>query len=301
MLGALKICISAILLLRNLVLAAPTVEGRSVSSTDLQNFNLFEQYSCAAYNSKNFQQNGTPPTGTAISCQPSKCPLVQAAKTTLLTEFAIPGIIVEDDADATGFVAVDETNHLVVLSFRGSVTASNWITNAQIEFYQTELCDNCQAHLGFWHSWISVRSQVLDTLTAGNLFPSHKLIVTGHSLGGAIATLAISELRYLGYNATLYTFGAPMAGNQELATYISNQPGGNYRITHFNDPVPLLPPPSLGFAHTAPEYWISSGNNDPVVPDVVHYFPRGRGTSEIDLLTVDTDDHLWYFGEITAC
>jgi hypothetical protein len=176
-----------------------------VSPLVLHDFNLFGQYSCAAYNPKNFQKNESPPKGTAITCQSGKCPLVQAAKTNIITEFAIPSAFTSDP-DATGFVVSDETNHLVVLAFRGWADISNWITNAQVLFYDPGFCENCQVHLGFWHAWTSVREKVLRALIARNL--TYKIIVTGHSLGGAIGTLAAAELRHLGYDVTLVSLGA---------------------------------------------------------------------------------------------
>jgi len=103
-------------------------------------------------------------------------------------------------------VVSDETNHLVVVSFRGSADISNWITNAQILFDDLGMCNNCQVHLGFWNAWTSVRDKVWSALIAINL--TYKIIVTGHSLGGAIATLAAADLRDMGYDVALVSLGA---------------------------------------------------------------------------------------------
>lgn len=37
--------------------------------------------------------------------------------------------------------------------------------------------------------------------------PQNRIIIVGHSMGGALATLAAASLRYKGYNLDLYTFG----------------------------------------------------------------------------------------------
>lgn len=122
----------------------------------------------------------------------------------MLAEFSDPGI-----TDVTGFVAADEANHFIVVSFRGSDSIDNWIADFTPEFFDVhdELqCDGCQAHLGFWASWVTARNQILDTLdkTIDTYpYPKYKIVVTGHSYGGAVATLAAAQLRYLGFDVAL--------------------------------------------------------------------------------------------------
>lgn len=62
-------------------------------------------------------------------------------------------------------------------------------------------------------------------------------------------------------NVTTYTYGAPRVGNEAFAKFISEQGDRNYRITHFNDLVPVVP--SFGwpwyFRHVEPEYWLRQG------------------------------------------
>lgn len=100
--------------------------------------------------------------------------------------------------------------------------------------------------------------------------PDYKLVITGHSLGGAVATLAAAVFRKQGLELTLYTFGSPRVGNEALAKYISAS-GTNFRVTHLNDPVPRLPPLTLGYRHIEPEYHIFSGDA-PVGPENIKVF-----------------------------
>lgn len=48
-------------------------------------------------------------------------------------------------------------------------------------------------------------------------------------------------------------------GNQAFAKFVLEQGDRNYRITHFNDPVPIIPPFWKGWRHVEPEYWLRGG------------------------------------------
>lgn len=141
--------------------------------------------------------------------------------------------------------------------------------------------------------------------TAAASHPGNRVIVTGHSLGGAIADFAAAEIRKSGVTADLYTYGAPRIGGKALSDFITNQNmGGNFRVTHRNDPVPRLPPVVLGFVHISPEYFISTPNN--VVPtpnDITKYSGSINllGNSGNNPLNTDLSAHGWYFNSISAC
>lgn len=53
--------------------------------------------------------------------------------------------------------------------------------------------------------------------------------------------------------------GSPRVGNLAFAKFVTEQTGAEYRATHYDDPVPRLPPIVLGYYHTSPEYWLEAG------------------------------------------
>lgn len=277
-------------------LAFPVMEDRGVPQVDAQllsTFALMEQYALAAYCPTNYNS-----PGDKVSCSSKNCPLVQSANTITLAEFNS-----DLATDVTGFVAADDTNRLIVISFRGSHSLDNWITNLQLDLIKTDLCPGCTAHHGFWQSWLDSRKAVLDAIKgSANTRPGYKIVATGHSLGGAIASIAAAQLRNGGYDVALYTFGAPRIAGSKLSDYISGQKGGNYRITHWNDPIPRLPPLTMGYVHITPEYYINKADTRGIKPKDIKIYEGSinlRGNAA--WLVTDIGAHLFYFGSITEC
>jgi pimeloyl-ACP methyl ester carboxylesterase len=144
-------------------------------------------------------------------------------------------------------------------------------------------CNNCTVHMGFLASWRSARSAVLPLLkTLKKDHPGYPIWLIGHSLGGAVAALAALELRVsLGWdNIEVTTFGEPRIGNHGLAEFVDGvfdlKGDGNLedmvyrRVTHMNDPVPLLPLTEWGFRPHAGEVFIAKSDLSPEPDDVRH-------------------------------
>ncbi|KAJ5566745.1 uncharacterized protein N7459_010127 [Penicillium hispanicum] len=297
-----------------LAVAAPSRPvRRDVSSDVLSDLTLYAQYSAAAYCTTNFNS-----TGTALSCSTDNCPEVQSADTLTLYEFDEyvyqPPIFshirkkltvsrTTDFGDVTGFFAADSTNNLLVLSFRGSSTISNWI--ADLDFIRTDvsdLCSGCEAHSGFWKSWETVADKMTSEVQAGiKSYPNHKLVVTGHSLGAALAVLGGTALRKAGYELDIYTYGEPRVGNKALVTHITNQ-GSLWRVTHTDDIVPKLPPASFGFSQPSPEFWITSGNDETVTTSDIQVIEGIDSTDgNAGTLLDSVSAHKWYIIDIDEC
>ncbi|KAI4290696.1 MAG: hypothetical protein L6R35_000003 [Caloplaca aegaea] len=273
-------------------------EKTAISSSDYSNLGFFEQFAAAAYCPLNNRDNAG---GTKITCSAGNCPLVESNDVISVYEF-------ENSlkTDVTGYVAIDNTRALTVLAFRGSQSVRNFVTDANFPATQTDICPSCTAHAGFWDSWVEARPGVMAALkTAAASHPNNRVAVVGHSLGGAIADLAAAEIRKSGVTADLYTYGAPRIAGATLSNFISNQNmGGNFRVTHKDDPVPRLPPIVLGFVHISPEYYISSPNDVvPTANDITKYTGAVNllGNSGNNPLNTDLSAHGWYFNAISAC
>ncbi|RWA03406.1 hypothetical protein EKO27_g11698, partial [Xylaria grammica] len=93
-------------------------------------------------------------------------------------------------------------------------------------------------------------------------------------------------------------------GNAAFATFVSDQAGVEYRVTHLDDPVPRLPPIILGYAHTTPEYWLSNGDafkTDYTTADIkVCEGVRALGCNAVTL-GINILSHLYYLSPISGC
>jgi hypothetical protein len=108
--------------------------------------------------------------------------------------------------DVEGFVAVDNTNSLIVVSFRGSCGIRSTANDASAVIQELPVppttfnCGaNCLVQGGFYNAWLQVRDVVLASVNQQlALHPGFTVVTTGHSLGGAIAHYAGFELRTAG-------------------------------------------------------------------------------------------------------
>lgn len=203
-----------------------------------------------------------------------------------------------------GYASVDDARGEIVLSFRGSSNIRNFVTDVVFAQGPCDLVLGCKVHVGFAQAWDelsrAVTSAVRDGVTAN---PSYKFVVTGHSLGGAVAHLAAAYLRREGYNCDLYTYGSPRVGNKSFATFLSNQQGSEFRITHEDDPIPRLPPIVFGYRHTTPEYWVNNGaseSTDYTASDIEVCKGTANVSCNAGTLGLDFDAHRQYFGR-TGC
>jgi len=168
-------------------------------------------------------------------------------------------------ADMFGYMAV--TPGEIWVSFRGTVRGSirNWIQNLEFAFVDYPYCVDCEVHSGFYEAYLSVSDIVTNgVLKLSRQYPGYKIRLTGHSLGGALATLAAANLSYYGLPVTLVTFGSPRVGNSKWSRWFSaglETVNPSSRVTNQKDIVPHLPPQILFFTHICTELWFPSSSS----------------------------------------
>jgi hypothetical protein len=99
-------------------------------------------------------------------------------------------------------VAVDQTQKLIVVSFRGTNSVKNLEAILNFGLTSTGLpatCKGCTAHGGFIQGWLDAKSMVVAAINATSAAhpasAGYKILVTGHSLGAGISSVAVVDLR----------------------------------------------------------------------------------------------------------
>jgi len=102
-------------------------------------------------------------------------------------------------------------------------------------------------HVGFSQGYTSIAKKIEKSLARIGRIP---IYITGHSLGGALATIATQYLeanpRFEFQMAACYTFGSPRVGN---ADYDPNLKTSVFRIVNTTDIVTVVPLLTMGFVH----------------------------------------------------
>ena len=133
-----------------------------------------------------------------------------------------------------GFVAAQPG--MAIVAFRGTVSIGNFLTDAEAALVRHGLFPGL-VHYGFCRAVDAVYPAVRSMLSS---YPRDwRIWVTGHSLGGAMASLVSHRLASDGFPVrAVYTFGSPRAGDRKFRDAYRLP---NYRFVNDNDLVPHLP------------------------------------------------------------
>ncbi|KAM0842410.1 hypothetical protein ACQ4PT_058395 [Festuca glaucescens] len=91
------------------------------------------------------------------------------------------------------------------------------------------------------------------------------IYVTGHSLGGALATLLVLELSssQMAKNGvifvTVYNFGSPRVGNRRFADVYNAKVKDSWRVVNHRDIIPTVPH-LMGYCHVEAPIYLKSGD-----------------------------------------
>lgn len=174
----------------------------------------------------------------------------------------------------------DPADNQAVIVFRGSENDRDWDTNLQIgtreqswkkEAFREEMKEVAEAvvdeealvypkeygepsrpvkmHEGFIKAYLSIRDEIHEQVQNS---ATTQYRVTGHSLGGAIATLCAVDLQYnFGSKAVIeaYTFGSPRVGNAAFSESYQQRVPNTWRVVNGWDAVAGLPAPWQGYRH----------------------------------------------------
>lgn len=203
-------------------------------------------------------------------------------------------------ANLAGFVAWDSEQDAIVVSFRGTQGTSirNWLKN--LDAFTTKPYSQypkAKVHGGFHQAWVDLRPDIMAAVAKVQAEHSTNIVlVTGHSLGAAIASVAAFDMKLnYGLSPSLIDLGRPRVGNYEFAEALSVEISSVFRMTHHDDLVPHAPPEFSGFYHSGDEIFFRGDGTS---------FASCDGSGEDSdcsdrcspLFCTSIDDHLFYLG-----
>uniref|UniRef100_A0A7N0UMQ9 Fungal lipase-type domain-containing protein n=1 Tax=Kalanchoe fedtschenkoi TaxID=63787 RepID=A0A7N0UMQ9_KALFE len=231
--------------------------------------------------------------------------------------FDVIELIVDVQNCLQAYVGVSTNLNAVVIAFRGTQERSiqNWIEDLywkQFEMSYPGMPD-AMVHHGFYTAYhnTTIRPGILSAIeTSKALYGDIKIIVTGHSMGGAMAALCALDL-VINLNkkdVQVMTFGQPRVGNAVFASYYKQALPNTIRVVNDHDVVPHLPPyysifPHKTYQHFPREVWLYNiGVGSLVYP--VEKVCDGSGEDPSCSRSVvgnSISDHLVYYGVELGC
>lgn len=194
-----------------------------------------------------------------------------------------PATAMSKDTNIFGLLGHNTASRTAFVSFRGSADVADWIADFDVvpaqyrpvaaSMRRSQLRHSVveprwtagfgQVHAGFQDVYGCVRDSITANLPAAT-DGCDQLLITGHSLGAALAVLAAPDLARAALGEPprsieprVTTFGGPRVGLPDFATAFDAAIECCYRVVNFLDIVPLVPPPP--YVHVGAEIAVDSG------------------------------------------
>ncbi|CAB3396692.1 unnamed protein product [Caenorhabditis bovis] len=157
--------------------------------------------------------------------------------------------IVNNPCDVIGticnnYVVASEPHQHIYVIFRGSRTIIQVLLEGWDQIKYQPFLDMGMVHSYFFHAHNVLWPSLVEILNSTK-YQNYGITFTGHSLGGALASLAAVRTVKEGYRSgndiKVVTFGQPRVGNFEYAMIYDQLVPNSYRVVYRKDIVPHFP------------------------------------------------------------
>lgn len=239
----------------------------------------------------------------------------------------------------TGFVAISHVTKEIIVSFRGTMSVIDAVTDislGQVPYVpitpeanaNSKKCIGCRVHMGFYNSMKTTFSDVFPLVQQLKMLNmDYNILLTGHSMGGAMANLAGIEFKLQGWNPLVVSLAGPKVGNKAMADFtdeifqtdlldkqfrngsISKLQTGFWRVVQQQDYVPLIPP-GKDYSHAGLEFVIKEVKPLPPLENLLVYLGLYKYEALVKSISWNkvvffdifhVYQHLHYFGFQSAC
>ncbi|GME72359.1 unnamed protein product [Ambrosiozyma monospora] len=220
------------------------------------------------------------------------------------------------DSLSNAIIMTDTSEAQIIIAFQGSRSFVDYVVDfsfipVDYEPYAVKNnlatkefnADDASVHVGFKTATDNFLKNAVDVLKSlKDEYPDYSVLVTGHSLGGALASLTGVELYLMGFEPTVVTYAAPKVFNKDMVEwvdqvfntdqYLSDLEAGNVhqipkgtfsRVTHTKDIVPAVPLVVMGYYHAGVDYYITKEDLPQAMSDVEI---RGKFSTLYDVTTL---------------
>ncbi|MFN3753692.1 lipase family protein [Flavobacterium sp.] len=189
-----------------------------------------------------------------------------------------------------GFCRLFWNDETVIIAFRGTRESVDWsVSNLKMFPVSLQNCNlnskKTRVHRGFQRTLyykdkttnLTSFDAIMKHINDLDLIANKQIIITGHSLGGALATLFSVKLRAkIPINIEnqlkeIVLFGSPAVGLKNFKTFYGTLNSKTIRIINGSDVVPFTPP--LFYYHIGNEIWLKKEaikNNDSWITRLIY-------------------------------
>lgn len=270
--------------------ADPSVGAASITDTTYAAIHRYATYAALTYCAKS--------DSIAVGNLQKACPIVLCSGSSgnVQVEHVYRGTV-------SGVLFRDDDHREIVVALKGTTSDEEWLMDFKIypmpyhflskrkkgwrKYFSFDSdCRGCTVHKGFYDGSKEIYDNMFAQIAElAHAYPDYSLVVTGHSLGGAIAPIIANELLFLPADRTItvISFGSPKIGNKLFAKWVDEAWNTRYhydnlhsglhksayiRVSHKDDVVPLLPVKQLGFYHCGIDLYFNT-NSIPMLQEHV--------------------------------
>jgi len=183
----------------------------------------------------------------------------------------IVGVVYDADSDLQAFVAINQsTVHLVFRGTEKHCTNPSWWLCPDlkhdldaIHVYPFGNYPMAGVHQGFYDAVMTLMEGELTGVISQAIqeCPGCPFHISGHSLGGAMATAFVIALQNISIVGDIViervvTFGSPRVFTPDMTELYESYIATTWRVTHDNDCYVHMPFETDGYWHVTQEFWI---------------------------------------------
>uniref|UniRef100_A0AC35UC31 Lipase_3 domain-containing protein n=1 Tax=Rhabditophanes sp. KR3021 TaxID=114890 RepID=A0AC35UC31_9BILA len=149
----------------------------------------------------------------------------------------------------TGIYVTLESYNTTIIAFRGTEKFDQYLEQLKASFQNPQdYTESGVAHGKISSYYLRAGDMTYDNFLSASIAANplqQNIIITGHSLGGALAIMTglnlLKRNLVLPDNLKVITFGEPRIGDYEFAQYVQSRLNYLFRVVHYHDIIPHFP------------------------------------------------------------